>query len=114
MPSSRGWRDDERPRSRELSSLGDVVAGVLRERAFAAGISVGRLGLAWADVVGARLAQESAPARLEGGTLVVEARSGAWGAQLQFLSEDIRRRANETLGGDAVERVRVVVVAGLE
>jgi Dna[CI] antecedent, DciA len=45
---------------------------------------------------------------------VVEARSGAWGAQLQFLSEDIRRRANETLGGDAVERVRVVVVSGSE
>jgi predicted nucleic acid-binding Zn ribbon protein len=114
MPSSRGWRDGERPRSKEPAALGEVVAGVLRQRPFATGVSVGRLGLAWADVVGPRLAEESAPARLEGGTLVVEARSGAWGAQLQFLSEDIRRRANETLGGDQVERVRVVVAPGAD
>jgi predicted nucleic acid-binding Zn ribbon protein len=112
MPSSRGWRDGERARSREPSALGEVVAGVLRERPFAAGVSVGRLRLVWADVVGPRLAEESTPARLEGGTLVVEARSGAWGAQLQFLAEDVRRRANEALGGDHVERVRVVVVPG--
>lgn len=109
MPSSRGWRDGDRPRSPEPSAVGDVVSGVLRDRAFASGVSVGRLGLAWEEVVGERLARESAPARLEGGTLVVEARSGAWGAQLTFLSEDIRRRANETLGGTQVERIRVVV-----
>jgi hypothetical protein len=109
MPSSKGWRNDERPRSMEPSAVGDVVSGLLRERAFAAGILVGRLVRSWPDVVGERLAGESAPARLEGGTLVVQVTSGPWGAQLQFLAEEVRREANRALGRDVIERVRVVV-----
>jgi predicted nucleic acid-binding Zn ribbon protein len=81
----------------------------MTERVLSQGLMVGRLARGWVEVVGERLAEESAPARLEAGTLTVSATSGGWGAQLQFLARDVRDRANRALGSDAVKRVRVVV-----
>jgi len=40
---------------------------------------------------------------------VVAASTGPWGAQVRFLAEQIRRRANEALGEGSVVTVRVVV-----
>jgi hypothetical protein len=92
--------------------VGDVVAALMRERVLAGGMQVGRLARSWTEVVGERLAAETAPMRLEGGVLIVAATDGPWGAQARFLAEEIRHRANEALGGDPVKRVQVVVDPG--
>jgi predicted nucleic acid-binding Zn ribbon protein len=105
---SKGWRDPAE-RSPEPAALGDVVAGLLARGPLAAGIPLGRLALRWEDVVGERLAGATAPVRLEGGTLVVAASAGPWGAQARFLSEEIRRRAVEVLGNVSIDRVSVIV-----
>ena len=52
---------------------------------------------------------ETAPASLERGILTVSATDGPWGAQARFLHEEIRRRANQQLGAEAVRSVRIVV-----
>ena len=109
MPSSKGWRDPEEGRSDDVSSVADVVRRILATRPFARGVGIGRLAREWADVVGERLAAETRPARLEAGTLVVTASSGAWGTQVEFLSEEVRRRANEALGSQEIQRVRVSI-----
>ena len=105
----RGLRGGPEDRSSEASAVGDVVDELFRRRELARGIPAGRLYREWSTVVGDRLAGVSAPIRLEGGTLVVAVDSGPWGAQLGFLSEEVRRRANEVLGTDVVARVQVVV-----
>jgi predicted nucleic acid-binding Zn ribbon protein len=92
--------------------VGEVVTGLLAEPALAQGMTVGRLAMRWPEVVGERLARESAPGGLEGGLLTVWASTGPWGAQLRFLSEEVRKRANETLGEEVVRGVRVVVRTG--
>lgn len=89
--------------------IGEILDGLLRERAFARGVPIGRLTASWGEVVGPRLARESAPVSLDGGVLVVAASSGPWGAQVRFLAEEVRRRANETLGSQEVRKVQVVV-----
>lgn len=89
--------------------IGDVVKGLLSEPLFARGVPIGRLATRWSDVVGPRLAKESAPVTLERGVLTVVARSGPWGAQVRFLAEEIRGRTNRALGEDLVGRVHVVV-----
>src|SRR2546423_14220860 len=104
MPPGRGWRDGGRPRGGEPSSVGEVRQSLMTERVLSRGLIVGRLAGRWVEVVGERLAEESAPARLEAGTLTVSATSGGWGAQLQFLARDVRERANRALGSDAVKR----------
>jgi len=109
MPHSKGWKTRKDERTLDEIPLGSVLDGLLREQVFARGLPIGRLSAAWASVVGPRLAAESAPVSMDGGILVVAATSGPWGAQVRFLSEEVRRRANEELGAEAVRRVQVVV-----
>ena len=53
---------------------------------------VAQLASRWPEIVGERLAAETAPAAFEDGVLTVEASNGPWGAQATFLHEEIRRR----------------------
>jgi predicted nucleic acid-binding Zn ribbon protein len=110
MPSSKGWKTRADERTMHDTPIGSIVDELLvRERAFARGLPIGRLAAEWAQVVGARLGSESAPLSLDGGVLVVAASSGPWGAQVRFMTDEIRRRANQRLGSDIVSKVQVVV-----
>ncbi|HWO70152.1 MAG TPA: DUF721 domain-containing protein [Actinomycetota bacterium] len=109
MPRSPGTGGRRRPRSDRPRRLGEILEEVLADAAFARGLPVGRLAAAWAEVVGPRLARETAPESLEAGVLTVAATTGPWGAQARFLAEEIRRRANAALGVEAVRAVRIVV-----
>ena len=99
----------KRERSYETVPISDILGGLLGERAMAGGMAVGRLAAGWSAVVGERLASETAPARLEGRTLTIAVSTGPWGAQARFLAEEIRRKANEALGTEEVDRVVIVV-----
>jgi hypothetical protein len=70
---------------------------------------VARLIRAWPELVGERLAQATMPESLEGGVLTIRAADGPWGSQARYLTEEIRKRADEALGGGAVTSVRIVV-----
>ncbi|MEX0991311.1 MAG: DUF721 domain-containing protein [Actinomycetota bacterium] len=109
MAHSKGFKRKPKDRTAEPTAIGDIVTGLLRSREFSAGAKVGRLVQDWVAVVGERLAAESAPASLEGGTLVIATRSAAWGTQLGFLSADIVRKVNGELGSEAIKKVRIVV-----
>ena len=90
MPNAKGWRSRRDERTGEAISLGDVVDGLMREEVFSRGIPVAELASKWRQIVGDRLAAETAPAALEGGLLTVSATNGPWGAQARFLHEQIR------------------------
>jgi predicted nucleic acid-binding Zn ribbon protein len=109
MPRAKGFPRRTDGPSKEPVELGEVIDNLLSEQVFARGMPVARLAAAWTSVVGERLASETAPATLEGGVLVVSATTGPWGAQARFLHEEIRRRADEALGGGQVLAVRIVV-----
>jgi predicted nucleic acid-binding Zn ribbon protein len=109
MPGAKGFGARRGRRREDPVPIGEVLDGLLAEQVFARGMPVARLAASWPDVVGERLASETAPAALEDGVLTVTATSGPWGAQARFLHEEIRRRADEALGGGAVRSVRVVV-----
>ena len=109
MPHSKGWRRRRDERTSSGESIGRVLEALLREPAFARGIAVGRLAAEWQRIVGPRLAAETSPVSVDGGTLIVAASTGPWGAQAGFLAEEIKRQANHALGGEHVRAVRVVV-----
>jgi predicted nucleic acid-binding Zn ribbon protein len=96
-------------RSGDTVPIADIIGELFGERALAGGLRIGRLARMWPSVVGERLAAETAPSRLEGGTLTVAVSTGPWGAQARFLAEEIRRKANEALGSKEVEKVTIVV-----
>src|SRR5919106_6430404 len=109
MPRPKGFPRRTDGPSKEPVELGEVIDSLLSEQVFARGMPVARLAAAWTSVVGERLASETAPATLEGGVLVVSATTGPWGAQARFLHEEIRRRADEALGGGGITAVRIIV-----
>lgn len=109
MAEAKGFGARKRPRSTDAVPLGEIVDGLLREQVFSRGMPVAQLASRWPDVVGERLAAETAPAALEAGVLTIEVSTGPWGAQAKFLHEEIRRKADEALGGRVIEQVRIVV-----
>lgn len=96
-------------RTDEPAGLGPILDSLLHERVLRSGVAIGRLALRWPEVVGERLARESAPTALHAGLLVVRVSSSAWAVQLRFLAEEIRGRANAALGSDAVTGLKVTV-----
>jgi len=109
MPDAKGFNGRSRPRSGDPIALGEIVDGLMRERVFSRGMPVAQLASRWPEIVGKRLAAETAPAALEDGVLTVEVSSGPWGAQAKFLHEEIKRKADEALGGGRIAHVRIVV-----
>jgi len=98
------------PGTGEPAGIGSVLDGLLGGSPWRAGLLLGELAGRWGDVVGERLASETAPARLDDrGILVVRASTAAWAAQLRFLSREVARNANEVLGDRVVTDVRIVL-----
>jgi predicted nucleic acid-binding Zn ribbon protein len=114
MPHSTGWGRRKDRRTGDPAPIGEIIDGLLQEQVFARGLTVGRLAVMWPEVVGERLARATAPAELEDGVLTVAASDSIWGAQARFLNEEIRAKANDALGTDAVRRVHVLVRPDLQ
>ena len=112
MPHSKGFAGRKDRRSADAVSIGDVVDALLKENEFSRGMPVARLAQAWPELLGERLAVATQPVSLEGGVLVVRAVDGPWGAQVKYFVEEIRRRADEALGGGVVTSVRIVIGSG--
>lgn len=102
-------------RTDEPQPLASVLDALGAERRLGAGLLLGSLGRSWDAVVGERLAEESIPAALDDGVLLVRASSSAWAAQIRFLAGEIREGANRALGAstgganEPIREVRVVV-----
>ena len=98
-----------RGRSEHTESLGSVLDSLAADRPLRTGLALGELGRRWEEVVGERLAKECYPGALDSGLLLIRASSAAWAAQVKFLAEEVRERANGVLGFDAVRAVHVAV-----
>ncbi len=112
MAGSSRRRAERDAREAPPREVGEVIRQILSEAGMRHGLALGRLARGWAGVVGPRLAGETAPIRLENGALTVAARTQGWAAQLRFLSDEVRGRANAALGAEEVRSIRVVVVDG--
>jgi hypothetical protein len=109
MPHPKGFPRRFEGRSSEPVALGAVVDRLMLEGMFARGVPIATLSSRWPELVGQRLASETAPLSLESGVLTIGVTNGPWGAQARFLDEQIRKRADDALGGGAVSSVRIVV-----
>jgi Dna[CI] antecedent, DciA len=60
----------------------------------------------WPEIVGAEVARNSHPSRIVDGSLLVITRSSAWGNQLSFLADHVRRAVAARLPKAGIERLR--------
>jgi predicted nucleic acid-binding Zn ribbon protein len=109
MPEAKGFGRRKATRSKDPVSLGSVIDGLMAEQVFSRGMPVASLASRWVGVVGERLAEQTEPLALDSGVLTVGAANGAWASQVRFMADEVKRRANEALGNDAVRLVTVIV-----
>ena len=64
-----------------------------------------RVLMAWEEVVGPALAQQTRPLRIHNGRLEVAVPSAVWRSQLSFMQRDIVARLNELAGESVVEEL---------
>jgi predicted nucleic acid-binding Zn ribbon protein len=83
--------------------LGPAASGYGLDDALAAGT----LSKRWVEVVGPDVAAHAEPTSLREGVLRVRADSPVWAHEIGYLAAEIKRRANETLGRQAVSEVKV-------
>jgi predicted nucleic acid-binding Zn ribbon protein len=109
MPDSKGFGGRKEIRSDDVVSLGAIVDDLMRREVFSRGMPVAELAAQWPAVVGERLAAATAPMALEEGVLTVGVSNGPWGAQARFLQDEIRKKADEALGGGRITAIRIIV-----
>lgn len=68
---------------------------------------VGALWDKWREIVGDDVAAHAEPSSLRGGLLRVRTDSPAWATEISYLADEIKRRANETVGRALVDEVRI-------
>lgn len=101
-------RDDRARPSAEPQSLSDALARFVDGRGWHERLRDSAVHTRWIDIAGDELAHHVTPVRLRGGVLVVRAESGAWAAQLRYLSPWLLQRAQEVLGAERVNRVQII------
>ena len=70
-------------------------------------MATGTLWKRWSEIVGTDVAAHAQPTSLRGGVLRVRADSPVWAHEIGYLVDEIRTRANASLGMEAVLEVRV-------
>lgn len=75
-------------------------------------LATGALWKTWGDIVGPDVAAHAQPTSLRGGVLRIRADSPVWAHEIAYLADEIKRRANTSLGRDVVAEVRVWTAPG--
>ena len=89
--------------------LGDLLSGVMARLGIERDIDDYRLWEAWDEVVGATVARNAQPIRLDARRLVVAVKSNAWMQELTLLRKDVCQRLNEWMGREVVSDIFLVV-----
>ena len=99
--------NDVAPRRVVPTRITSIVRGVLDSRKLTNGVHQARIFQAFIFVCGEAVRKHVRPVALKFGELHVAVDSASWRQQLQFLSEDLRKKANVKLGKDYITSIRL-------
>lgn len=89
--------------------LADALARVGVEWGLPTPTVLARITERWDELVGPAVATHARLRSLRDGILTIAVDSAPWATELRFLGDALASRANELVGVDVVEEVRVVV-----
>lgn len=115
--------DDKKTKSRRykgddtLAPASDLVKGLMQNVQKPLGVGFLRLKLEvqWAEIVGSRLANITAPAAYQNGVLDVWVAHSTWMQELWFVREEIRAKVNAAIArdggsaGDSCHEIRLTL-----
>jgi predicted nucleic acid-binding Zn ribbon protein len=95
------------PEKKRPSSIGDVLADVLKDTGLAARVEQAGLLPEWSGLVGPQIARVTEPMSITAdGTLFVNVTTNAWMNELSLLEPELLRALNVKAGRTAVKRIR--------
>jgi predicted nucleic acid-binding Zn ribbon protein len=98
-------------RRKKPSTVGDVLAGVLRESGIAERVEQARLIPEWPRLVGAQIAAVTEPTSIAAdGTMFVRVTTNAWMNELSLLEPQLLRALNARPGRANIRRIRWVLL----
>jgi predicted nucleic acid-binding Zn ribbon protein len=98
--------------SRSVTRAGQVLDDLVNRLDFRERLREHAVWNVWQEVVGDLLASKAEPVRIDDGKLFVRVANSAWMQELQFLTDDIRRRLNHRLGAPIVRELFLILGAG--
>ena len=98
--------------SRSVTRAGEVLDDLVDRLEFRERLREHAVWNVWREIVGDLLASKAEPVRIEDGKLFVRVANSAWMQELQFLTDDIRRRLNHRLGAPIVRELFLILGAG--
>ena len=94
-------------KKRQPSTLGDVLAGVLKDTGIAARVEQAGIIPDWSALVGAQIAAVTEPMSITAdGTLFVSVTTNAWMNELSLMEPELLRALNAKDGRVPVKRIR--------
>lgn len=95
-----------------LQPLKGLLSGAAGRFGLDDALTTGTLWKRWREIVGPGVADHAEPTSLRGGVLRIRADSPVWAHEIGYLVEEIRTRANESLGAEAVIEIKVYNAPG--
>jgi predicted nucleic acid-binding Zn ribbon protein len=95
------------PAKKKPSTIGDVLAGVLKDTGLAARVEQAGIIPEWGALVGAQISAVTQPMSISAdGTLFVTVTTNAWMNELSLMEPELLRALNATEGRAPVKRIR--------
>ena len=95
------------PAKKRPSSVGDVLAGVLKQSGIAERVEQAGIIPEWPGLVGAQIAAVTEPMSVAAdGTLFVAVTTNAWMNELSLMEPELLRALNATPGRAPVKKIR--------
>lgn len=95
-------------RQRDPIALGEALKAFFKESGLARQVRDHDIHEAWTTSLGPRMAQRARSVLYRNGELVVEVQSAAHKHELEaFTAEQYRRKANQQLGSERIQRVTI-------
>jgi len=76
-------------------AISGILQGVLKHKGFLKKIHQYSVFEVWQNIVGPTIAKQALPKRMQGKTLIVQAKSSSWASELSFMKPAILRRIRE-------------------
>ena len=95
----------EKKRKKELTSLRDIITGLLTDGTLPFNPDDVDIWRVWDEVVGETISQSARPTRIKKRRLSVTVSDSIWLQELSFLESTIREKLNSRLGRMAVDRI---------
>jgi predicted nucleic acid-binding Zn ribbon protein len=96
----------------QFTSIKDIISSLLKDPSLPFNPADARIWEVWDEAVGPGIAEHARPSWVRKGLLRVEVSDPIWLQEIEFVSDDIRERLNQRLGGKRIKRLEFRLSSG--